>query len=129
MSDARPIGKSNQLVQMETAPACQSISAEELALRVARLNEQQTLDPSQQASCVCERCCEFFDYRPRSQAEVERLHQTLFMTGPAVQHIHRVCDSCFDNIVGPALRNERVEMIGVTNHSHTNLALAALARG
>lgn len=128
MTDALPIGQSNQLMQMEMGQPAPSLSAEQVRLRIARFTEQQKMDPAQPATCICECCCEPFDYRPRSQWAQERLHQTLFMTGPAVNHVHRICNGCFENIVGPALRNERVEMVGVANHRQSNLALAQLGK-
>lgn len=122
-----PICRSNQLVQFSDGPQLRRLSAAEVTLKVLRLDEQRMTDLTQSGARICERCINPFDYKPRSQGEAERLHQSLFMTGAAANHVHFVCESCFDHILDPALRNDQVEVIGLSNSSPPNLVLARSA--
>ncbi len=88
------------------------------------MKEQQALDPALAGSRICEWCCNFFDYAPRNQAQLERLHQALFISGPGVNAVHFICETCYEQVTGAALRNDVVEQgVGVSNSGHPNLLL------
>jgi hypothetical protein len=122
-------GQSNQLVQFQVAEAS-VVSVTETMIKIARLERQHELDPAIPGGRVCEWCCNFFDYRPRPLGEVERLQQTLHITGPAVARVPVCCDGCYESVTTSALRNEHVmDGVGVSNSGHPNLTLRMQKRG
>lgn len=116
-----PVGQSNQ--RAFSAPSEPSFAEADAEQKIARFQGQETIDRTLPGPRICERCCNFFDYRPRSQGELEAWHQALFMTGPAVNHVPLVCTSCYEATVYSALKNHQVEMIGRSNSGPSNLLL------
>jgi hypothetical protein len=129
-------GQSNQRLQQLLEKPLLEMSpldaVTEVELKKSRFNLQQVIladhqpaiDPTRPGGRVCEWCCNFFDYRPRPPGEVERLQQTLHITGPAVARVPVCCDGCYDSVTTSALRNERVmDGVGVSNSGPPNLTL------
>jgi hypothetical protein len=119
-----PVGRSNQIqvVPPDAAPV-----VPEVAFKLVRLDAQADLDPNEPGPRVCEWCCEFFEYKPRGYADLEKLHVALKVTGPAVRRVHFVCNGCFEKAAYSALRNDQVETPGVSNSGPPNLVLRGAA--
>ena len=77
----------------------------------------------------CQRCQQIYDELvPRTVFEIERLQQTLFITGPGC-HVELVfCDSCYEIVTETPVRrnNESSIDIGVSNSGVPNLLLQRL---
>jgi hypothetical protein len=74
----------------------------------------------------CQRCWQPYDEkRPRTQGEVERLYQTLFVAGDAARIDPAFCDSCYEITTGAAMprNNESSLDIGGSNHGPSNMLL------
>jgi len=68
-------------------------------------HEQEVPPPSTMRTRRCQRCQGIYDeMQPRTQAEIERLHQTLFIGGADCHVELRFCDSCYEQVVETVTR-------------------------
>jgi hypothetical protein len=78
----------------------------------------------------CQRCQQPYDeHAPRTQAEIERIQQTLFITGQGARADLAFCDSCYELVVDTPVRrnNESSLDIGASNVRPANLVLQRAA--